>query len=168
MPRRTHNARPYELLGPEAYKAFLAVLREDGRREYGLHGWREIGEWLTRMQFVKRTPIDVTLRRWRDQFCMPVTRARRASDNGRGYVPFSTNLCMHAWLATQSRAMSLPRWHPFRQAVAQIALSQKPSAVRMRRHRLSKIVASRASSSSRPSGAPPASPSNERGSPAGA
>jgi hypothetical protein len=146
------------MLGPEAYKDFLATMRADRCKEYGLVGWREVAEWLTRMRFTRKPPVDATLRKWRNQFCLPITKACRSNNSGRGYVPFTTNLALHAWMATQSRALSLPRWHPFRLQVQKVAFSQNPSAIRMRRHRLTKLVASRVVQPSPPAASPPAAP----------
>jgi hypothetical protein len=132
------HIRPYEYMTPADRALLLRSMQEDKLREYGLLGWEEIGDFFVRMRFVRRRPSEQTLRKWRKQFGMPVTHttwlaARRA--------PWSSNLLLHAWLATQGRALSLPRWHPFAQAVRKEPPSMKPSAIRMRAMRARRYAA---------------------------
>lgn len=105
--------RPFEELPPADYKLFLESMRADRCVEYPLIGWRAVADWLHRMKFVQRPPRDETLRAWRKKFGMPVTHTARSRE-GKDRTPWTTNLMMQAWLGTQGRALSVPRWHPLR------------------------------------------------------
>lgn len=139
MPRRYAVRRPYSELSPADYKLFLAAMREDKLREYPIVGWQAIGEWLVRMQWLARLPHVTTLYRYR-RYGMPVNMTPRPMLHGTKRQPWVTNLMLQAWIGTQGRALTLPRWHPFRQQVEK-TYSQKPSAIRDRRHRARKRLA---------------------------
>lgn len=147
--------RPYSELSPADYKLFLLAMREDRFKEYPIVGWQAIGEWLVRMKYVPRVPDLSTMYRYK-RFGMPVTSTPRPS-HGMKRLPWVTNLMLQAWLATQGRALTLPRWHPFRVEVENL-YSKKPSAIRMRRagkrRRLAQIKAEHALAAVRLGGIP--------------
>ena len=125
--------RPFEYLPPADYKLYLKALRDDRCVEYPLVGWPAIADWLVRMKFTRLPPTAATLCKYRKLYGMPVSHQSRGMDRNCRRKPWTINLMMAAWLATQGRVLSLPRWHPFRLAMEPRPLSQKPSAVRMRR-----------------------------------
>lgn len=141
--------RPFEYMPPADYKLFLAAMRADRCLEYRLIGWKEVGRWLQRLQFTQLCLSEGTLRKWRKDFGMPVTQQPRAAVvcGGKRH-PWTTNLMMSAWIGTQGRALTLPRWHPFRLSVQPRPLSQKPVAIRVRRHRDRRRMAAALASSS--------------------
>lgn len=109
--------RPFEVIPPAEYKLFLQALREDRCIEYPIVGWQAVGEWLYKMQFTTRIFKPSTLLNWRARFGLPVLTTARDIHRSNRSKPWCTNLMLHAWLATQGRALTLPRWHPFRQKV---------------------------------------------------
>lgn len=121
--------RPYELLDSHAYKAFLEALRADRCHEYPLRDWPAIGAWFHRMQFTNSARRAETLRGWRKRYALPVSRGVRGP--GRfDRKPWTTNLMLHAWMATQGRVLSLPRWHPARMAIDGVTSAHKPYSKR--------------------------------------
>jgi len=115
--------RPFEYLPETEYRLLLAALKEDGRREYGIIGWQAIAVWLYTIGFVRRPPVKSTIVRWVREYFMPAcnvmlptTTSGAGRRTWRGPL-LTTNLALHAWMVTQGRAVTLPRWHPYRLAV---------------------------------------------------
>lgn len=106
-------------------------MRADRCLEYGIVGWEAIATWFYRMKFTPRVFSSDTMRKYR-KFGMPVVHQARTTVGRR--QPWTTNLLLSAWLATEGRALSLPRWHPFRVRVTGEACV-KPGTLRVRRHR---------------------------------
>lgn len=129
--------RPYQCLDAAAYKKFLEALRADRCIEYGMRGYPAIGEWLVKMRFLPKVPSPWTLRRWRRDAFLPVVLARVDGLNRSRRDAYTTNLMLHAWMATQGRMLFLPRWHP--QSMTQVykrkreRLSTNPNSIRARR-----------------------------------
>ena len=94
----------------------LAAMRHDRSKEYPLTGYAEIGAWFLRMRVVPYVPKKDTIRKWAIKFGLPLAPGVRRPGPGKP-PPWTSNLLLTAWLASEGRALGLPRWHPFRQEV---------------------------------------------------
>jgi hypothetical protein len=127
--------RPFQYLPPADYKLFLETLREDRCLEYPIVGYDAIAQWFVKMKYTRTPWSSESLLRHRRNFGLPITKTPRTPYDDH-LVPWTSNLMLHAWIATQGRAMSLPRYHPFRQAVEKTKpLSMHPRAIRGRNYR---------------------------------
>ena len=103
-------------VSPVDHKALIKALRDDGVREYGLHGDAEIGAWFARVGFCYPLPSPSRLKGWEKEYGLPV--AYVSLPKVRRLTKWTTNVLLMTWTMDQYRARRLPRWHPFRVKVA--------------------------------------------------